>query len=76
MAAPFLEHFQEQDILSVHGYLNDLYDAFTSPPVPDEQDPKQALFPDHLLEIRWVVTRGDMPDWDVHWQLLSRARLR
>jgi hypothetical protein len=71
-----LDYFENQDLLEVHRYLNELYEAFSGKSIPDDKDNKVPIFQDHLLEVKWVLTRADMPDWDVHWQLFSRARLR
>lgn len=76
LSAPFLEIFDEEDIVDVHKLLIEVYDVFTGPQTPDPPDPKSPINGDDLLEIRWVFRRNDLPDWSIHWQHLSRARLR
>lgn len=76
LSAPFLEIFDEEDIVDVHKLLIEVYDVFTGLPTPDLPDPKSPINGDDLLEIRWVFRRHELPDWSIHWQYLSRARLR
>jgi hypothetical protein len=76
LSAPFLEIFDEEDIVDVHKLLIEVYDVFTGPPTPDLPDPKSPINGDDLLEIRWIFRRNELPDWSIHWQYLSRARLR
>ena len=76
LAAPFLEIFDAEDIVEVHSLMVALYDAFTGPPIPDPPDPQSPVNGDDMLEIRWVFKRSDLPDWNIHWQYYSRARLR
>mmetsp|Transcript_9641 Transcript_9641/g.14517 ORF Transcript_9641/g.14517 Transcript_9641/m.14517 type:complete len:1159 (+) Transcript_9641:48-3524(+) len=76
LAAPFLEIFDSEDIVDVHQLLIELYDAFTGTPCSDPEDPVSPINPDDLIEIRWILQRADLPDWNIHWQFMSRARLR
>lgn len=76
LAAPFLEIFDAEDIVEVHSLMVNLYDVFTGPPVPDPPDPKLPVNGDDMLELRWTFKRNDLPDWNIHWQYFSRARLR
>jgi hypothetical protein len=76
LSAPFLEIFDEEDIVDVHKLLIEVYDIFTGLPTPDPSDPKLPIHGDDLLEVRWIFRRNELPDWSIHWQYLSRARLR
>mmetsp|Transcript_14970 Transcript_14970/g.22515 ORF Transcript_14970/g.22515 Transcript_14970/m.22515 type:complete len:1308 (-) Transcript_14970:8-3931(-) len=76
LAAPFIDFFPEEDILEVHHHLRNLYDAFTESPLADGVDKKEPLFHDDLTEIKWLIRRYGLPDWDLSWSLFSRARLR
>lgn len=76
LAAPFLECFHDNDIVIVHKYLNELYDAFISKPCDDGPDDNQPIFRDDLAEINWELRRQGFPNWDVKFHFFSRARLR
>lgn len=76
LAAPFLEIFDAEDIVEVHSLMVELYDVFTGTPVADPPDPKLPINGDDMIELRWVFKRSDLPDWNIHWQYYSRARLR
>jgi hypothetical protein len=75
LAAPFMAHFQGHHMLAVHGALDALYTAFTTP-LSDEADPKRPYHPDEVSEVEWVLRREKLPDWTVIWSYASRARLR
>lgn len=75
LAAPFMDHFEGEDLLAVHTALDRLYVAFTTP-VPDGQDPKLPIYPDDIQEIEWTVKRKNCPNWSVIWSHISRSKLR
>ena len=68
LAAPFIDFFPEEDILEVHHHLRNLYDAFTESPLADGVDKKEPLFHDDLTEIKWLIRRYGLPDWDLSWR--------
>lgn len=76
LAAPFVDFFPNADMIEVHEYLTELYSAFLSTPPPaDDPDHKELLLRDDLCEVNWVIKRYGLPDWNVCWSFLRRARL-
>jgi hypothetical protein len=81
LAAPFMDHFDEDDVLEVHGHLSTLFEAFA---VVDMQFPTTSqtskaplpAHPEKLCEVHWTLTKVGAPSWDITWGFFCRARLR
>ena len=68
-------YFQGNDLLLAHNCLKNLYDAFVGD-VKDEKDHGMPIHPEIYEEINWIICRRGLPDWNVSWSYMSRARLR
>lgn len=65
LAAPFMDHFHEQDVLEVHGHLCALFEAFATLDMQDDAATgRQGQLPVHqerLGEIHWTLAREGRP---------------
>ncbi|CAE7752587.1 unnamed protein product, partial [Symbiodinium microadriaticum] len=64
LAAPFMDHFHEDDILAVHGHLTALFEVFVGVDMMGKHDTRKNPLPLHvedIHEINWVLTiPGDL----------------
>lgn len=88
LAAPFMDHFHEDDILTVHGHMTTLFSAFIGEDMTQNQvklEHPLPMHPEDIHEIHWTLVRNptnssfessDDSIWDISWNYMSRARMK